>query len=63
MNISSISTSVGALTEQQANTHVAMSVLKKAIDIEAASALQLIQAIPTAQPVAGAPGAVVNTWA
>ncbi|MDR2689810.1 MAG: YjfB family protein [Azoarcus sp.] len=60
MDISSTSVNAQA---GQANTQVAISVLKKAIDIEAASALQLIQAIPTPQPATGSTGAVVNTWA
>jgi len=44
---------------------VGLSVLKKAIDIEAAGALALVEAIPTPPPAvpAGTAGGVIDTWA
>jgi hypothetical protein len=42
-------------------TAVELNVLKKAIDIQAAGALALVQAVPA--PPAAAPGGAVDTWA
>ena len=62
MDITSIAAVASANTAAQTETAVQLSVLKKAIDIEAAGALALVQAVPAPPPVAGA-GGVVNTWA
>jgi redox-regulated HSP33 family molecular chaperone len=64
MDVTPIAAAASANTAAQTETAVQLSVLKKAIDIEAAGALALVQAIPTPQPVvSGAVGGVVNTWA
>ena len=64
MDIGSIGSASSALSHAKTGDAVAIAVLKKAIDIQAQSALQLIQAIP--QPTAGGSpslGANVNTFA
>ena len=46
MDVSAIVGASGALTQQQTAMQASMLVLKKAIDIEAANALQLLQTLP-----------------
>lgn len=48
MDVSAIVGASGALTQQQTTMQASMLVLKKAIDIEAANALQLLQTLPQA---------------
>jgi hypothetical protein len=56
------SVSTGDLASVQGQAQVA--VLKKAMQIQAQSAAQLVQALPQPQPVSpGQPGALVNTYA
>lgn len=62
MDVTPIAAAASANTAAQTEAAVQLSVLKKAIDIEAAGALALVQAIPT-PAVAGSAGGVVNTWA
>ncbi|MDR3212984.1 MAG: YjfB family protein [Azoarcus sp.] len=62
MDVTSIAAAASANTATQTQTAVQLSVLKKAIDIESAGALALVQAIPT-PPAAGTAGGVVNTFA
>ncbi|MDR1063556.1 MAG: putative motility protein [Azoarcus sp.] len=63
MDVTSVA-AASANTAAQTQNAVGLSVLKKAIDIQAAGALALVQAIPAAPtPAPGAAGGVVNTWA
>ena len=62
MDITPIAAAASGSAAAQTETAVQLSVLKKAIDIEAAGALALVQAIPT-PAVAGAASGVINTWA
>jgi len=48
MDVSAIVGASSALTQQQAAMQASMLVLKKAIDIEATNALQLLQTLPQA---------------
>jgi hypothetical protein len=64
MDLTSIAATVSASSASQMQTAVGLSVLKKAMDIEADGALALVQAVPTPPPAApGEPGGIVNTWA
>jgi hypothetical protein len=65
MDIAPIAATASVNAAEQARGAVGLSVLKKAIDIEAAGALALVQAIPVPPPAAsaGTAGGVVNTWA
>jgi len=64
MDIGSLAASVStdALATVQGVAQVA--VLKKAMQMQAQSAAQLVEALPQPQPVSpGQPGAIVNTYA
>jgi hypothetical protein len=64
MDISSASNVSSALSQARTSDAVAVTVLKKAIDIQAQTAAQLIQALP--QPPAssnGSLGSNINTFA
>lgn len=64
MDISSVGSVPSSLSQASTGDAVAISVLKKAIDIQAQNAVQLIQALP--QPAASNPpnlGNNVNTFA
>lgn len=50
MNISGITTLATSMSQSRANNEVQMAVLKKAIDISAQGALQLIQAASNVVP-------------
>ena len=64
MDVMPIAAAASVNATEQARTTVGMSMLKKAIDIEAAGALALVQTIPETPPLsAGAAGAIVDTWA
>lgn len=68
MDVSSIASASTALTQAQVADAVQTSTLKTAIDMQAASVLQLLQAVPPvapAQPVENPPhlGNQVNTFA
>lgn len=58
MDVSAIVGASGALTQQQTAMQASMLVLRKAIDIEAANALQLLQTLPQ---VAGNPANLGNS--
>lgn len=64
MEVSSIAAAASANAAAQLQTEVSVTVLKKAIDIQAASAMQLLEALPQvpAAPV-GTAGGVIDTWA
>ena len=64
MDVSAVSSpSMDQLGSVQGQVQVTM--LKKAIDLQAAQALQLLQALPQQPALAapGQPGAIVNTYA
>lgn len=64
MEISGVAQAATALSQAKTGDAVAIAVLKKAIDIQADSALQLLQALP--QPAASNPpnlGNSINTFA
>ena len=64
MDISSVASASAALSQANTGAALAVLVLKKAIDIEAQGALQLIQALP--QPAANNPpnlGHNINVFA
>jgi hypothetical protein len=64
MDVSPIAATATALSGLQVQSQIAVSVLKKAIDLESAGALQLLQALPSPTPVsAGAAGGAVDVWA
>lgn len=64
MDVSSIASASTAISQAKTGDAVAIAVLRKALDIQEQSALQLIQALP--QPATNSPpnlGASVNTFA
>lgn len=66
MEINSTASVSASLSQAQTGDAVAVSVLKKALDIQTASAEQMIQALPQAANTALAtegPGQKINTFA
>jgi hypothetical protein len=65
MDVTSIAAAASANSAVQTETAVQLSVLKKAIDIQAAGALALLQAVPALPPApsGGTAGGIVNTFA
>ena len=65
MDITGIAAAGSANSAAQTQTAVQLSVLKKAIDIQSAGALALVQAVPTppAASAGGTAGGIVNTFA
>ncbi|MCK9260952.1 MAG: YjfB family protein [Azoarcus sp.] len=63
MDVSSIAAAASANAAAQVQQEVSVSVLKKAMDIQEQSAMQLLEALP---PVPAAPtgtaGGVIDTW-
>jgi hypothetical protein len=59
VDIAGIATQMAA---QKVGTEVGTTLLKKALDMQASSALQLLQTLPT-PPQADGKGAAVNTYA
>lgn len=66
MDVSSIAAAASANAMAQIQQQVSVSVLKKALDIQSQSALQLLEALPPvpapAAPV-GTAGGVIDTYA
>lgn len=64
MEVSSIAAAASANAAAQLQAEVSVTVLKKAIDVQAEAALQLLEALPQvpAAPV-GTAGGVIDTWA
>ena len=60
MDVDSIASQATAMSQNALNQKVGISVLKKAIDIESSSALQLIQAIPPAPKLPSNVGQNIN---
>jgi redox-regulated HSP33 family molecular chaperone len=64
MDVTAIAAAGSANSAAQTQTAVQLSVLKKAIDIESAGALALVQAVPTPPAASGGTaGGIVNTFA
>ena len=66
MNVNSVGSVPASIASAQTGDAVAITVLRKSLDIQAQSALQLIAALPQAQPAAGTTptlGNSVNTFA
>ena len=66
MNVNSVGSVPASITSAQTGDAVAVTVLRKSLDIQAQSALQLIAALPQVQPAAGPRptlGNSVNTFA
>ena len=66
MNVNSVGTVPASLASATTGDAVAVTVLKKSLDIQAQSAMQLIAALPQVQPAPGTTptlGNSVNTFA
>ncbi|MDR2451913.1 MAG: YjfB family protein [Candidatus Accumulibacter sp.] len=63
MDISSFAAAASIQSAGQTQSAVELAVLRKAIDIQAAGALALLQAIPTPPAPVGTEGGFVDTWA
>lgn len=62
MDISSVGAASSALSQANTGDAVAITVLKKTMDLQAQAALQLIQSLPQTAPVNGV-GGKINTYA
>lgn len=66
MDVTGIANVATAMAETSTNQAVSIAVLKKAMDLSAAGALALIEAIPDTQPIQNLPphlGQNINTTA
>lgn len=64
MDASAIAAAATANSQVQLQHEVSVEVLKRAIDIQAESAMQLLQAIPRPAAALGSTaGGVIDTWA
>jgi hypothetical protein len=63
MDIGGVTSQVAGITATQTNDAVGLAVLKKAMDIDASSALALINAIPAAPNLPPHLGQNINTTA
>ncbi|MDR2260082.1 MAG: YjfB family protein [Azoarcus sp.] len=63
MDVTSLAATASANSAAQTQNAVGLAVLKKAIDIQAAGALALVQAVPAPPAASGTAGGTVNTWA
>ena len=59
----SLMSSANALSQLQFSQQVGYAVLRKAMDVDAASAAALIQAIPQPPPASGALGGLFDAYA
>lgn len=62
MDVSSIAAAASANAMAKTQHTASLMVLKKAMDIQEQSALQLLEALPPPVP-AGSAGSVIDTWA
>ena len=62
-NVASVASYASSVTQAQVGDAVAISVLKKALDIQAQGVMQLIQAIPQVSGTTETLGNKVNTTA
>jgi hypothetical protein len=65
MDVTTVAAVATNMAEQRVQSAIGLAVLKKAIDLEAAGALALLQAVPAPSPAmsSGTVGGVVDTWA
>lgn len=64
MDVSSIAAAASANAAAKVQAEASVKVLKMALDMQAESALQLLEALPAPTPAVGsAAGGVVDTWA
>ena len=66
MSVSSIASLSTAMATTQTDTQIGVAILKKSIDIQSQSALELLQAIPSPAPASNLPsnlGQNINTTA
>lgn len=65
MDVTAIAAAASANSAAQTETAVQLNVFKKAIDIQSAGVLALLQAVPTPPPASsgGTAGGIVNTFA
>ncbi len=64
MDVSAIASAASANAMAEVQQEAAVSVLKKTMDIQEQSAMQLLQAIPQpAAPSVGTAGGYIDTWA
>lgn len=63
MDVSSIASAATAMSQQRVADAAGTMVLKKALDIQAQSAAQLLQALPAPQPVAPSSKNIIDTYA
>lgn len=62
MNVSSAAASASAMSLATVQAQASVSLLRKALDIQQSSALQLLQALP-APAASGSVGTQINTYA
>lgn len=63
MDVSSIAAFASANAMTNARQEISLAVLKKAIDVQEQSALQLLEALPAVPSVnTGSTGGVIDTW-
>lgn len=62
MDVSAIASAASANAMAEVQQEAAVSVLKKTMDIQEQSAMQLLQAIPQ-PPALGTAGGYIDTWA
>ncbi len=63
MDVSAIASAATAMSQQRVADAAGTLVLKKALDLQAASAAQLLQALPTPQPAAPSSTHIIDTYA
>lgn len=63
MDVSAIASTATALSQARVADVAGTLVLKKALDIQAASALQLLQALPTPAPASPSGSHLIDTYA
>ena len=64
MNVSSAAASISAMSLANVQAQVAVSVLRKTLDIQQANAVQLLQALPAPVPAtSGSLGTRIDTYA
>lgn len=66
MDVSAIASAASANAMARVQQDASLMVLKKGMDLQEQSAMQLLQAIPappSSAPVGGTAGGVIDTWA
>lgn len=63
MDVSSIASAATAMSQQKVGDAAGTLVLRKALDIQASNAAQLLQALPTPQPAPPASKNIIDTYA